>query len=297
MEKIGIIGLGRVGMPGARRFIRMGYHVVGFDRRKEAVEALRSMGVESARDSKEVAQSAKTIIILVLNDQQVIDVVTGPNGILAGCDSNSRVICMSTINRDNLESIAKKCHENNVGFVDCPFTGGPARAENGTLTLIAAAPRGLLEACRPVLEVLGEIVYAGETPGMGQSVKHCNQLLVGTTHAAIMETIAMAKRIGLDPRLVCKVIGEGIVGSDYFRLLSSSVLDGTPSPGGLGQMCKDMDIVINTGRRLKLPLFVATSAYQYFLTAQSLGMEDQEGSQLIKVVERISEPDASMSGS
>jgi 3-hydroxyisobutyrate dehydrogenase-like beta-hydroxyacid dehydrogenase len=297
MEKVGIIGLGRVGMPSARRFIRMDYQTVGFDRRKEVMEELRSMGVETAENPKEVAQRAKTIIILVLNDQQVIDVVTGPNGALAGCDSDSRIICMSTINRENLEWIAKRCHEANVGFVDCPFTGGPARAENGTLTLIAAAPRGLLEACRPVLEVLGGIVHAGETPGMGQSVKHCNQLLVGTTHAAIMETIAMAKKIGLDPRLVCKVIGEGIAGSDYFRLLSSSVLDSTPSPGGLGQMCKDMDIVINTGRRLKLPLFVATSAYHYFLAAQSLGMEAQEGSQLIKVVERISEPDGSKSGS
>jgi 3-hydroxyisobutyrate dehydrogenase-like beta-hydroxyacid dehydrogenase len=289
MEKVGIIGLGRVGMPSARRFIKMGYQVVGFERRKEVMEEAKSICVETARNCKEVAQKAKTVIILVLNDQQVIEVVTGPNGILAGCDSHSQIICMSTINRDNLEWIAKKCREENVGFIDCPFTGGPARAEKGTLTLIAAAPRGLLEACRRVLEVLGQIVHAGETPGMGQSVKHCNQLLVGTTHAAVMETLAMAKKSGLDPRLVCKVIGKGIAGSDYFRLLSSSVLDNTPSPGGLGQMCKDMDIVINTGRRLKLPLFVATSAYQYFLAAQSLGMEDQEGSQLIRVVERISE--------
>jgi len=296
MEKVGIIGLGRVGMPSARRFIRAGYHVVGFDRRQELIEELKSTGAETTRDCKEVAQESETIIVLVLNDEQVIDVVTGPNGILAGSNSKSKIICMSTINRDNLEWIAKKCHENHVGFVDCPFTGGPARAENGTLTLIAAAPRRLLETCRPILEVLGEIVYAGETPGMGQSVKHCNQLLVGTTHAAVMETIAMAKKIGLDPRLVCKVIGEGIAGSDYFRLLSSSVLDNTPSPGGLGQMCKDMDIVVNTARLLKLPLFVATSAYHYFLAARALGMEDQEGSQLIRVVERISEPDGSKSG-
>ena len=285
--RVGIIGLGRMGLPAAGSLIKTGYQVIGFERRQEVMEEAKSMGLETALDCKEVAQQAETVIVFVLNDQQVIDVVTGPEGLLEGCNDNSKIICMSTINRDNLEGIAKKCLENLVGFVDCPCTGGPARVEEGTLTLIAAAPQKLLETCRPLLEVLGKIVHVGETPGMGQAVKHCNQLLVGTTHAAVMETIVMAKKSGLDPRLVCEIVGQGIAGSDYFRLLSSSVLDHTPSPGGLGQMCKDMDIVVNTGRRLKLPLFVATSAYHYFLAARSLGMEDQEASQLIKVVERI----------
>jgi len=58
-------------------------------------------------------------------------------------------------------------------------------------------------------------------------------------------------------------------------------------------MCKDMDIVVHSGRHLKLPLYVATAAYHYFLAARSLGMEDQEASELIKVLERISEPGGS----
>ena len=64
---------------------------------------------------------------MVLNDQQVIDVVTGENGILKGIRSGATIIGMSTINRSNLESVADKCTEQGIGFVDCPFTGGPAR--------------------------------------------------------------------------------------------------------------------------------------------------------------------------
>jgi len=92
----------------------------------------------------------------------------------------------------------------------------------------------------------------------------------------------------MTPRIVSEVIGKRIAGSDFFRIISSSVLDQKSSGGGLGQMCKDMDIVINTGKRLKLPLLAGTSAYHYFLAAQSLGLEDQDNSQLIKAVERIS---------
>jgi 3-hydroxyisobutyrate dehydrogenase-like beta-hydroxyacid dehydrogenase len=106
-----------------------------------------------------------------------------------------------------------------------------------------------------------------------------------------MEAILLAKKLDLDPHMVCKIIGSGIVGSDYFRLLSKSVLEKTPSPGGLGQMAKDIGIVTNAARQLKQPLYVATAAHQYFLAAEALGMEHMEGADLMRVVERITEPD------
>ena len=292
MNAIGIIGLGRMGMPTAKKFIDAGFRVAGNDLRQEAMEELRSAGGEAVEDGKRVAQKAKTVIVFVLNDQQVIETITGPNGVLEGCNDSSIVICMATIDRDNLQRVAQMCSEKGVGFVDCPCTGGPARVENGTLTMIAAAPKKLLQTCRPTLEVLGKIIFAGETPGLGQAIKHCNQLLIGTTHAAVMEIIALAKKSGLDPRLVCEVIGSGIGGSDYFRLLSASVLENTPSPGGMGQLFKDISLVVNDSRRVQLPLLVATAAFHYFLAAQSMGLENQDSSKLIQVIEKMSGMDA-----
>jgi 3-hydroxyisobutyrate dehydrogenase len=292
MNSIGIIGLGRMGMPTAKKFIDAGFRVAGNDLRPEAMEELRSAGGEAVEDGKRVAQKAKTVIVFVLNDQQVIETITGPNGVLEGCNDSSIVICMATIDRDNLQRVAQMCSEKGVGFVDCPCTGGPARVENGTLTMIAAAPKKLLQTCRPTLEVLGKIIFAGETPGMGQAIKHCNQLLICTTHAAVMEIIALAKKSGLDPRIVCEVIASGIGGSDYFRLLSASLLENTPAPGGMGQLFKDISLVVNDGRRVELPLLVATAAFHYFLAAQSLGMENQDSSKLIQVIEKMSGMDA-----
>jgi 3-hydroxyisobutyrate dehydrogenase len=292
MNSIGIIGLGRMGMPTAKKFIDAGFRVAGNDLRPEAMEELRSAGGEAVEDGKRVAQKAKTVIVFVLNDQQVIETITGPNGVLEGCNDSSIVICMATIDRDNLQRVAQMCSEKGVGFVDCPCTGGPARVENGTLTMIAAAPKKLLQTCRPTLEVLGKIIFAGETPGMGQAIKHCNQLLICTTHAAVMEIIALAKKGGLDPRIVCEVIASGIGGSDYFRLLSASLLENTPAPGGMGQLFKDISLVVNDGRRVELPLLVATAAFHYFLAAQSLGMENQDSSKLIQVIEKMSGMDA-----
>lgn len=289
-KKIGIIGLGRCGMPAAEKYIENGYQVFGYARRPEVIKKFQEIGGIHVENPAAVARSVDTIIIMVLNDPQVIEVVTGPNGILDGVEGDLTVIGMSTIRRENQEWVAQKCEEKGVQFIDCPFTGGPARVKAGTLTLIVAGPTPLVETCRPILEVIGKIHHVGEKIGMGQSVKHCNQLLVCVTHAAVMEVILLAKKLGLDPNMVCDIVGRGIGGSDYFRLLSKSILEHVPSPGGLGQLAKDIGIVINTAHNLRIPLYTATSAYQYFMAAISMGLENMDGADTMRVLERITEP-------
>jgi 3-hydroxyisobutyrate dehydrogenase-like beta-hydroxyacid dehydrogenase len=289
-ETIGIIGLGRMGMEAAKKYIAKGYTVVGYARRPEVIKEFTDAGGMAMKNSREVAEKSGKVIVYVLNDQQVIDVVTGPDGILQGCHEGTKVICMSTIDKDNLEWLAAKCAEKNVGFVDCPVTGGPARVKAGTLTLIVAGAKGLIEECRSLLEVQGEITFIGEKPGLGQAVKHCNQLLVATTLAATIEVITLARKGGLDPQQVCQVVGSGICGSNWFRLIAASILDNAPAVGGLGQMCKDIGLVINDGRRLRTPLLVASAAQQYYLAALSLGLENAEVHELIKVIEKMTNP-------
>jgi 3-hydroxyisobutyrate dehydrogenase-like beta-hydroxyacid dehydrogenase len=292
-ETIGIIGLGRMGMVAAKKYIKEGYKVFGYARRPEVIQEFTKAGGMAQRNSREVAEKAGKVIVYVLNDQQVIDVVTGADGILKGSHKETRVICMSTIDKDNLEWVADQCSTKGVGFIDAPVTGGPPRIEAGTLTIVAAGDKELIEKCRALLEVQGKITYVGEKPGLGQLVKHCNQLLVATTLAATIEVITLARKQGLDPLLVCKVVGSGISGSDWFRLITSSILENTPAVGGLGQMCKDIGLVINDSRRVQTPLIVASAAYQYFLAALSLGMENAEVHEVIKVLETMTNPKAS----
>ncbi len=289
-KTIGIIGLGRCGMPAAQRFVEQGYKVYGYARRPEVVEKLREIGGESMASPAEVAANAPLVIVMVLNDDQVIDVITGANGILKSAAAGSTVICMSTINRDNLEWMARECEAKNVKFVDCPFTGGPARVAIGTLTLIAAAPEALLDEVRGVLEIIGKITYAGDTPGMGQAIKHCNQLLVTAIHAATVELIALAQKSGVDPKLVCDVVGSGIGGNDYFRLLSKAILENTTSPGGMGQLWKDINIVITSSRKHNLPLLVASAVSHYFNMSVAQGLANEDSAKLmdtfLKMIEK-----------
>jgi 3-hydroxyisobutyrate dehydrogenase-like beta-hydroxyacid dehydrogenase len=285
-KTIGIIGLGRIGIPVSKAYLKAGYKVYGYDVREEAVNTFELLGGHAQASPELVAKRCEIILILVLNDQQVIDSITGAKGILQGMNQGEIIICMSTINRSNLVKMANICIKEGINFVDCPFTGGPARIPDANLTLIAAAPDDLLYTITPVLNVIGNIEIAGKNPGLGQAVKHCNQLLVGVTHAAVMEVITLARELDLDPVMVCNVVGKGIAGSDYFRLLSESVLSDKPSPGGLGQMCKDVSIVVNTAHEVKFPAYAASAAGKYFMEAEQMKLQDREGAALIEVVER-----------
>ncbi|MCF8106418.1 MAG: NAD(P)-dependent oxidoreductase [Desulfohalobiaceae bacterium] len=288
-NNIGIIGLGRCGMPAAKKFLESGYRVVGHARREEVISVFREAGGEHAASPAEVAKESDMIIVIVLNDQQVLDVINGSQGILQSARPGTLVICMSTINRENLLAVHNLCSEKGVDLVDCPFTGGPARVSSGTLTLICAAKPDLVEKARPHLELIGRITSVGEQPGMAQAVKHCNQLLVCTIHAATIELITLAQKTGVDPKLTCDVVGSGIGGNDYFRLLSTAILEDSPSPGGMGQLWKDVNIVVTSAREHNLPLLVADSASQYFNMAVSQNLANEDSKLLLDVLRRMIE--------
>ena len=271
-------------MPVAKVLLEAGYTVFAVevnDRKKQQFEAL---GGTITASPDILVQTASTILVLVLNDEQVIDVISGPNGVLQS-NTQFNLICMSTINRSTLEEMAVKCLRQGINLIDCPFTGGPARIPTGNLTLITAGDPQAVESVRPILDHIGKLNLVGNSPGLGQAVKHCNQLLVGATHAATMEVITLSKRLNLDPEQVTKIVGEGIAGSDYFRMLSQSVLKNIPSPGGLGQMCKDVAIVKNSTEEVDLPALVLSAAAEYFKIAEIRGMQSMEGADLIQVVD------------
>lgn len=286
-EPIGIIGLGRIGLTAAKTYVNAGYAVIGCDLHPEPMEDLVSAGGTAANSPDEVARQASLVLILVLNDDQVMSVIHGKGGILQSSPRKGlTVINMSTIRCQTVQEIHGECLKKGVDLIDCPFTGGPSRIATQTLTLIAAAPEDQIDRVRPALQVIGKITHAGTVPGMGQAVKHCNQLLVGVTQAATMEVIALSRKLGLDPAVVASVAGNGIAGSEYFRLLTESILQHTPSPGSLGQMCKDMAIVRDTLSDAGMKGRVAIAASEYFAAALEMGMANREGADLIEVVEK-----------
>lgn len=284
---IGIIGLGRIGIEAAARYIKLGYEVIGLDINPRAVSRLESLGGTPADSPAEVARRAETVLVLVLNDEQVTQVMTGLDGVIEGVSENSLVVGMSTVRRETVTAVAARMAKAKVDYLDCPFTGGPARIPEGELTLITAGPEKVVERARPILESLGRMVVMGDRPGMAQAAKHCNQLLVTAVHGAAIELMTLADKSGLDVAQVCEVVGSGIAGNDYFKLLTKAILEDTVAPGGTALLWKDVNIVVDSGREKNLPLLVATAVSHYFNMAVAQGMLEDDSTRLMEVMGKM----------
>ena len=206
--EIGFIGLGKMGFPMARRLIEAGHRVVAYDTRREPVDALVALGASPAGSPKEVADRAETVMASLPTPDIVLQVATGPGGIIEG-QRVRRFVDLSTTGSSMARRIFDLLKARAIVQVDAPVSGGVSGAEKGTLAVMASGPRAEVEAVEPALAVIGKVFHIGEQPGAGQTMKLANNVLSATAMAATSEAIVMGVKAGLDPRVMVDVINAG----------------------------------------------------------------------------------------
>ncbi|HLW59250.1 MAG TPA: NAD(P)-dependent oxidoreductase [bacterium] len=197
MKRVGMIGLGEMGLPMAKNLVRRGFEAVGFDLRGDPCRALAQAGGHAATTAAEAARLADAVVVMVRTPAQAEQVVLGEDGVLAQAKPGATVIVMSTIGVGPMRRLGTAAREREFPFLDAPVSGGRARAEDGTLTIIVgAAPKDLAPAL-PVLEAMGsQIEHVGDV-GAGTAVKMANQVLLTVSFLAAREVAAMAETTGV----------------------------------------------------------------------------------------------------
>ena len=132
------------------------------------------------------------------------------------------VLLCPTIAPQDAEALAAALAERGIGCIDAPMSGGPARARDGSMSLMLAAPQALLARHAPLLEVLSSRRFViSERAGDGARTKLVNNLLAGINLVGAAEAMALAERLGLDLSTTLDVIeqssGQSWIGSDRMR--------------------------------------------------------------------------------
>jgi len=205
---IGFIGLGKMGLPMARRLIEAKHRLVVFDQRKEAVDRLVALGAEAASSPKQVADRAETVMASLPSLQASLEVATGTNGVIEG-KRVKRFIDLSTVGSHMAVRIHGLLAQKNIVQLDVPVSGGVGGAEKGTLAVMVSGPKADFEAVRPALEVIGKPFFIGEKPGSAQTMKLANNFLSATAVVATSEAVVMGVKSGLDPAIMIDVINSG----------------------------------------------------------------------------------------
>jgi L-threonate 2-dehydrogenase len=135
---IGIIGIGVMGMSIAKNLHRKGYDVAVRDIRPEAEQEARSAGMMVYASPAALAVAASLIVIVVVNAQQIDDVLFGADGVMQADAKGKTVMICSTIAPEDTIRYALRLQQHSIATIDAPISGGPARAEAGTMTMMIA---------------------------------------------------------------------------------------------------------------------------------------------------------------
>lgn len=288
-RKIGLIGLGDMGIGLAKNILKHGYQLTGFDLRPDRLESLKSLGGIPANSIQEVAKNSDVVFIMVLNGSQVQKIVLDENGLLDTMSPHSTIIVTATIHPSEIKTLVKPASLKNISIIDSPVSGGKSGADNGTLTLMASCEKSLFNSHNDILQTIGKDVYhVGSSVGEGQIVKASLQVLIGASFTAIFESLVLGVKAGISADVLYKVFSTSGVSSPLFKNCARLIMDrkfvGTGSH--IGTMYKDLGISLNLGKESGVPLFTASSAYELFQAGISKFPQEDNWA-IVKILEDI----------
>ena len=188
--KIGFIGLGNMGMPMARNLIAEGHEVTGFDLIQKSDPL-----VQISKLLSETVSGKEVIITMLPDGSSLLEVYSS---ILNELHPEAILIDCSTVDVISAIKAAGMAKEKGLKALDAPVSGGIGGAENGTLTFMVGGDIAAFERVTPLFNIMGQkAVLCGES-GAGQSVKICNNMILGVSMIAVCEAFVMADNLGLD---------------------------------------------------------------------------------------------------
>jgi len=289
MKNVGIIGLGDMGIGMARNLLKNGYELNGFDISEDRLKVFVQSGGKKAANCREVAEKSEAVFVMVLNGKQVKEVVLGENGLIEGLKSGTTVIVSATIHPSEVKVLEKPLSEKGINLIDTPVSGGKSGADNGTLTMMAAAKKQVLEECKKVLQAVGQNIYhVGENIGMGQTVKASLQALIGASFTAIFESLVLGVKAGVKAETLYEVFGSSGVSSPLFKNCAKLIMERKFKDTGshIGTMYKDLGITMNMAKENGVAMFTTSAAYELFQSGISL-FPDEDNWAIVKLLEQI----------
>ncbi len=277
--KVGFIGLGAMGLPMAKRVVGAGHETfTTFHVRRAPADELAGLGARVLATAADVARAADVVITILPADRELKETVFGEQGVLQGLSRGKVLIDMTTATALAMQEVAQAVAGTGAEVLDAPVSGGTPAAAQGTLTIMVGGDAALLERCRPLLEAMGgQIVHVGAV-GQGKVVKMVNQMMAAAHLLMIGEAFALGVRCGADPRTLYEVIKTSSGYSKMMDLrLPGFLLDGTFQPGfRLDLMKKDVNLAVDSGQALNVPLFLTSAVGQLFAAASAAGKGDAD---------------------
>lgn len=282
---IGIVGIGRIGLPVTVNLLRAGFRVVGF-RRTDRHDFVDAGGV--ALDSPaEVAAQADILLLCLPGTAAQVDALEGPNGLLQSLAPGKIVIELGTYSREQKIAQASLIEAKGARMLEAEVSGSPPMVADRQAALFVGGSQALVAQCKPVLDAITANHFHLGDIGSAVAMKLINNALVAIHTLAAAEAMNMGVRAGFDPHRVAEVLSKGSGNSAMLTIRAPIMASRsfTPAPGPFSSLQKYLELGAQLASDLacSTPLFSAASAY--FLRGLEAGMDEEDISAVIKLLE------------
>jgi 3-hydroxyisobutyrate dehydrogenase len=270
--KAAFIGLGVMGFPMAGH-LTSGCEVTVYNRSPARAEdwAQHYSGAVAPTPAA-AAAGADIVLCCVGNDDDVRQVLLGPEGALPAMKAGSVLVDHTTASAGLARELEAAARQREVGFLDAPVSGGQAGAENGQLTIMVGGEPAVFEQSQPTLELYARCVKHLGSAGSGQLAKMVNQICIAGVVQGLAEGLDFAERAGLDAAAVVEVISQGAAQSWQMENRYQTMLAGEYEHGfAVDWMRKDLSLVLAEGERLGLALELTRLVDSFYADVQALG--------------------------
>lgn len=284
----GFLGVGAMGQPMAEKLIEAGHRLTVLDISEAAMRPLLDRQAARGESPKDLADRHAIVFVSLPTLAAFRAVVFGENGLLQG-SALKILVNTCTVGVPFVTEVATAMAARGVAVVDSPISGGPAGAKAGTLSVMVSGDPDAVAAVRPLLSLLGRtLTVAGDKPGAAQVLKLTNNILAAVAMAATSEAFVMGAKFGLDPEVMLQAINAGTGSNTATQtMFPRAVLSrGFDYGAAMHILMKDIDLAIEQGEALGVPMWVCQAARLLFKHAVFADGGNQDLTGIVRFVER-----------
>jgi 3-hydroxyisobutyrate dehydrogenase len=279
METVGFIGLGNMGGPVAGHIQRMGFPMVVFDVREEAMRPFRERGAKAVDSASQLAQQSDVIITALPIPKDVAQVSCGENGILQGIRPKSVYVDISTSPPSLIRELEPLFRAKGAFVLDAPVASGQPGAARGIHEVMVGGDKEVFERVKPVLGAFGDQVLHAGPLGCGSICKLVHQMINNTVSQAIAEGLTLGVKAGVETKMLWECVRRGMVGRMHvlhFQVPQTVFRNNFETDTfPLKLLRKDVGLATALGRELNVPLPLASIAEQDLVEAVNRGWGDK----------------------
>jgi len=267
-QKVGWIGMGRMGYPMAERLIKAGYDVSVWNRTRAKAEPLAAKGAKVVDNLMEL-KDVDVLFSIVATGKDVDQVYFGKNSVTGHGGKLPKIfVDCSTISVEESAAIRDKLKQLGSDFVAAPVSGNAKVIKAGKLSAVLSGPEAACKAVTPLMEVIAPqgVSYVGDGE-LARICKIAHNVMLGVVIENLIEITLLANKMGIPRHAFLSFINNGVMGSMFTRYKSPALvnLDWTTTftPELLR---KDLDLGLELGREYDVPMPVTAATREVLQT-------------------------------